>query len=181
MAQTQRLLSTIFDLLADNTTQLISPADLRDAIETLRNGHGEISVTSPGATTVAAVDTWYAAAGTFALTSPNHNWTLENGNQLTYGGNSKRLCHIAMSFSMTCASSSQVLGVAVGKNGSVITPSIIRRKIGTGSDVGAAAAHAFIEVEAGDYLQALVLNETSAANITLETCNLFVMDMPALT
>ena len=50
MVDTQRSLSAIQTLFADNTAGAISPQDLRDAVETLRMGHGEIYVSSTAAT-----------------------------------------------------------------------------------------------------------------------------------
>lgn len=178
MADTMRTLAALASLLADNSTGLISPQDLRDALlASIPPGHGEISVTSPSATTLSDTSTWVQVAGTYALTSGAMHWEMTSNGRLYYTGAEDRMCHIALSVSMTCGSSNQVTEWGVGKNGTILTPSIVQRKIGTGTDVGSTAVHAFTTISNGQYLTGLCRNTTGANNVTATTLNLFVMDM----
>jgi hypothetical protein len=65
----------------------------------------------------------------------------------------------------------------MAKNGTVITPSIISRKISTGADVGTGALHALTSVETNDYLTIVMRGDTDTTNATLSTANVFAMDM----
>jgi hypothetical protein len=178
MADTMRSLATLATLLADNASGAISAQDLRDAVlATIQPGHGEISVTSSAETTISAVDTWYDAAGTFALSSNAMNWDMNTNGQLRYTGAAGRVAHIAASFSMTAAGNNKNMSLCVAKNGTAITPSIVNRLIGTGTDEGTGAMHAFIDMTTNDYLTVQIRNNTDNVNATLTTVNLFAMDM----
>ena len=56
MAQTERLMATINDLLSDNTAQEISPQDLRDALASLQ-GYGSILLAPNGSVDINGVGT----------------------------------------------------------------------------------------------------------------------------
>jgi len=177
MADTQRLLSALLLLLEDNTSGQVSPQDIRDLVMTLLNGHGEISITAAAATAVLVQNTWYPVAGTWALTPENVNWDMNTNGQLRYTGTAKRCCHIAVSMSFTSAGNNIRYEWCVGLNGAPITPSIIRNKVGTGADVQSSAAHAFADVDPGDYLELMVRNIDGVDDPTAVTGNLFSMDM----
>jgi len=171
MADTQQTLTALLALLADNITEAISAQDVRDIVETLRNGHGEISVS------ITSTSSYFPDAGTYTLSANDHNWDMSTNGQLRYIGTAPRAMIANCSFSMTSAGNNQVAELVITKNGTPLTPSVVRRKIGTGSDVGTGALHAFTSVVNGDYLDVRIRNTTSTANLTLETCNLFAMDM----
>lgn len=178
MADTMRSLSTLATLLADNSAGNISPQDLRDAVlATVQPGHGEIYISSSAETSIAAADTWTDVSGTFTLSADNMNWDMNTNGQLRYTGAADRVAHIAMSFSMTAAGNNKNISLGVAKNGTIITPSIVNRQIGTGADEGTGAVHAFIAMSTNDYLTAEVRNNTDDVNVTLTTINLFAMDM----
>lgn len=184
MADTARTIAAMASLLADNSSGAISAQDIRDLMETLHPGHGELYVSSASATSFSDSTTYVPAAGTWTLSSGGHNWDESAGNgKLTYTGTPNRVCHIASSFSIISSANSQVIYTAIAKNGSNITPSIVSRKIGTGADVGAVALHATTTVSTGDYLTVQLRNSswTSAQTVTLNEGNLFVMSMPTAT
>ena len=178
MAETMRSISELQTLLADNVSGDISPQDLRDAvIATVQPGHGEIYVSASAETAIVSSDVWYPASGTFTLSTPAMNWDMNTNGQLRYTGAADRVAHIALSFSMTAAANNKNMSVAVAKNGTVLTPSIVNRQIGTGSDEGTGAVHAFTTMSTNDYLTAVIRNNTDTTDATLTTVNLFAMDM----
>lgn len=178
MADTMRSLATLETLLADNTTGDISPQDLRDALlATVQPGHGEIYISSSVATTFSDLVTWVQVAGNYSISSPASNWAMTQNGRLYYTGAADRVLHIAMSISMTSAGNNQVTEFGVGLDGTILTPSIVQRKIGTGADVGSTAAHAFTTISNGSYIAGMCRNTTSTATVTATTLNLFVMDM----
>lgn len=172
MADTKRSLADIYTLLANNSSGAISAQDMRDAIITLASDHGEIHVTSASATTISDTTSYFDAAGTYALDS-GVDWDMDTNGQLRYTGTPDRYVEATASFSVTAATNNQVLHFGIAKNGTELTASDIQRKVGTGADVGAGMVHGFTTVSTNDYLTVEVRNETSAANVTFETCELF--------
>lgn len=181
MAETQRTISDLQTLLADNTSGDISPQDSRDVMETLRAGHAEIYIATPAATTFTDSTSYEVVAGTWALSSGAYNWTMDVNGQLKYTGVANRMVHIAVSISMSSSANQMIPYVAVAKNGTRLVPSTIIRKMGSAGDIGSTALHAFTSVATDNYLEIIVRNSTwtAAQTITLDTANLFVMDMAA--
>ena len=178
MVDTKRTLTAIYALLADNTTGLISPQDIRDTVATLAPGHGELSITASAATTISTADTFTAVAGTYALSGNAMNWDMNTNGQLRYTGTPDRVVHIANSLSFTTAGNNKVMEIAVAKNGTPIASSTVSRKTGTSGDVGSTAVHAFTSVSTNDYLTVMISNTTDTVDSTVTYLNLFAMDMP---
>ena len=57
------------------------------------------------------------------------------------------------------------------------TTTIIERKVGTGSDIGAAAVNGMFELAENDYLELWVANETTGGNITIEFMNFQIAEV----
>ena len=64
------------------------------------------------------------------------------------------------------------------KNVTTPLPAQVKRKVGTGADLGAASVHADAVLSENDYVELKVANTTSISNITLENAYCFVMGMP---
>jgi hypothetical protein len=179
MAQTQRSLAELFALLADNSTGAIDPADLRDVVETLRNGVGEISITAASPVVVTVQNTWQEnSEATWAASANLLNWAMTVNGRLYYTGPSERMCHIAATLEVDLTSGGPgVAQMAIAKNGTVITTSITQQTIDTGVTHEATAIHAYTMAETGDYLSIMVRNTSATADIGIDFAQLFVMDM----
>ncbi len=179
MADTQRTLAQLQTLLANNVTGAISAQDLRDMLESLRNDHGEICVTSAVETPIAVQNTWYTTeAGTWSLTGATaHNFSMDTNGRLQYDGAETRTFHIACSVSLLSASNNKVYELGVGVDGTVNVPSIVRRKIATGADVGSTAVHGLVALAPSSYLGLMIRNITDTTNATVSLSNLFAMGM----
>ena len=178
---TQRTTAAIAALLADNSTALISPQDLRDALDSWRNGHGQIYVPAAAAAAVTISDTtsyFEATAPAWTLSAGGHMFDESGGNgRLTYIGNEPMTAHIALSMSMTVGGTSDITHWRIGVNGTPDEASEIQRKVGTGADVGALAAHLITTVTNGDYISVWCRNSSNTDDITVETANLQVVSM----
>jgi len=176
MAQTQRSMSALFTLLADNTTRAISATDLRDAVESLRQREGESYISSAAATVVASTGVYVKAAGTSTLVAGAYEFDDDSGtdNRLMYTGAETVHCDVGAVISMTSVASNQVICFKIAKNGVVIDSSEVQRKVGTGSDVGALVCRASTDLDTGDYVELWVTNNTTSGNVTVELCNLHV-------
>ncbi len=178
MADTQRTVAQLQTLLPNNITGAISPQDLRDLLVSLQNDHGEISVTSAAETTIDTVDVWVESSGTWELTAAISNrFSMPVNARLRYDGAETRLMHIACSISVISAGNGKIYEFAIGLGGTPNIPSITRRKIAAGADVGATAVHAFIAMAPGEYLSLMVRNVTDNTNVTVSLSNLFAMGM----
>jgi len=175
MADTARTKAALAAILADNTSGAISPQDVRDFLETMHPSFGSLYFSSAAATTITVAGTFYKAAGTTTQVSANR-FTVGT-NRLTYTGTPTIHTHIAASYSMTTAGTNDILGIAIAKGGSVLTHSILKRKIGTGSDVGAAACHADVSLATNEYIELWVTNYDATATVTLDLGYLFILGM----
>lgn len=153
----------------------ITPSDMRDYIDSVVMPFGSLSMTTPAATTVSVAGTYVKAAGTTTISS-----TVEEvsdgsvNNRLIYTGTPDRHFMIEASVSMTTASNSQIVGMKIAKNGTVLDDTIVRRKVGTGSDLGAAGVQGDVQLSTNDFIELWITNESSASTVTIETLNLFI-------
>jgi len=134
--------------------------------------HGELYATNNSTeTTVSANDTWYQFTET--VVGNCHGTTCSattDDIDMTYAGSYR----VVASMSLTSPSGNQYIRMSVGVNGTTQDKCDIRRKVGTGGDVGAAAISCMLDLAAGDDIELYVLNESSTANILIEYLNLSV-------
>ncbi len=182
MADTQRTVSAVLALLADNTSGNISPQDLRDGMVSWRNAHGQIFIAAADAAAVTISDT----TSYFEVTTPV--WTESSGlhlfdesggnGRLTYTGTVPTVVHVACSISFTSGSNNQVTHWRIGLTGTTDPASEAQRKIMTGTDVGSTALHLVTTMSTNDYLSLWVRNASGSNNVTVEVANLQCMSMP---
>lgn len=182
MADTQRSVSDILALLADNTSGNISPQDIRDAFATWRMGMGQIYIPSGSGAAITISDTtnyFEATTPTWSLSSGGFWFNESGGNgRLTYTGTADVMVHAAATISFTTASNLQVVHWRLGKNATPDPAAEAQRKVGTGTDVGSTAIHLVTSMSTGDYLSLWVRNATTATNATLVVANLQAVTMP---
>jgi len=183
MADTQRSVSSILALLADNTSGDISPQDIRDAFVSWRMSHGQIyvPVASAAAVTISNTSSYFEATEpAWTLSSGAHLFDESSGNgRLTYTGAVTSTIHVACTISMTCASNNQVLHARLGVDGTTDETSEVIIKVGTGADVVSTAAHLLIDISPGSHISLWLRNETSSANITIQAANIQCVGMSA--
>jgi hypothetical protein len=183
MAQTQRTVSEIYALGADNIGKAISPQDLRDALATWRPGHGQIYVAAAdrAAINIVGVGAYVeVTAPAWTLSADGHLFDESDGNgRLTYIGVADVMVHIVCTVSVTCGADNQVTHWRLGKNATTDAASEIKRKIGTGADVGALAVITVQPMSTGDYVSLWCRNSTAINDITVEVATLQAMTMPA--
>ena len=177
MADTQRTSAAILAILADNATGDISAQDMRDTFVTTSPDHAELYVSTAAATTVSVKDTWYPISGTWTLSAGAKNFTESVNGQLLFGGDATRHFLISSAVSMS-GGNGDTLEFGIGIDGTIWTPSIIRRKLGS-VDVGAAAVSALVSLAAGSYVVLMGRNTSNTTNFTVNLSNLSVMGMVA--
>jgi hypothetical protein len=104
------------------------------------------------------------------------NFTVDNTNKrVTYTGTATRKMHVIISFSMTSSQSTEICRFRLAKNGTTIAATEIERKIGTGSDVGAAAVSGIVSMATNDYIEMFGTLDTSTSDtITVEAANISI-------
>lgn len=162
--QTQAELDALF---ADNDTGDISPARLRDFVESCVPSAGAVHFTDSAATPIATVDTWTKAANASELLG-DKRFDMPASNRLRYTGTKTARARVIATLSFSCAANNQVLAFAIFINGVIHDPSVIRTKLATGADVQAVTIMAYAELELDDYVEVFVFNDTSDADITVE-------------
>lgn len=145
----------------------ISENDVRDLIVSLASAQGGYARNALAATTIVTPGTYVKAAGT---TSSHMLYEMTSGidNRLVYTGTPNRNFLFWGTMSMTTASNNQVVGAKFAKNGVVDDDSVVRRKVGTGADIGAIPILGSFELATNDYVELWVTNETSATTVTLD-------------
>lgn len=177
MPDTERTQAQIIALLPDNTNGEISPQDLRDFVVSAAPPHGSFSRLVAAATTIGTAGVYVKAAGTTSVGPNMKDFTMPVDGRLTYIGAPDRHFHVVVSASFTVANNNKVIGLKVAKNGTPLDPSIQRRKVATGADIGSTAVHADVILSTNDYLELYVTNETDTVSPTIDELYFFVMGM----
>lgn len=174
---TQRTYSELVALFPDNTSGAISPQDIRDFLESVRTVHGSLNLVTPAATTINVAGTYELINGVMVSGTHNALMTADASGRLTYNGASERHFHIVASISMTSQNNNQTVGFRIARNGVSDPVTQIRRRVGTGSDVGAVAIHGDEVLSNGDYIEVFATNYTSTGSLTVEDFYFFAMGM----
>ena len=177
MANTQRTLSQVLALLADNATGDISAQDMRDAVLSLASDHAGMYISTSAATTISTVDVWVDEGSTWTLSPDSHNFSEDTDGRLQYDGAASRHVHVTASASVTSSGNGKTYEIGIAKNGTVYTPSISQRKIVIGTEVGDVSVTAMIPMDTGDYLTLQVRNVTDDTNATITKANIVAMGM----
>lgn len=174
---TQRTYSELITQFPDNTTGLITPADMRDFIDSVEVPHGRVSLATPVETDITQIGLYTKVNGIFVAGPYSHLTTPDTTGRITYIGPSQRHFHLVTSVSMTCAGNNQTVSFRMAVNGTTDASTQLRRRIGTGTDIGSTALHGDELLTTNDYVELYVANLTSTANITIQDCYFFMVGM----
>lgn len=132
-------------------------------------GWAEMHFVDPGtATPIAVPATFVKAANVSTLIDGTANIGMTADNRLENVGDEVIPVLVLATLSFKCAANNQVLAFAFAVDGAVHVPSIVRTKIGTGTDIQAVTITIQVDLAPGDYVEVWVSNDTGANNITIE-------------
>jgi len=135
--------------------------------------HGECYISSSGVT--AATTSYKAVAATTFADGALNNFTHGADGVLTYTGAETQHFLVTVVYSVTSSVNNKITTFALKVNSDTpLAKSEIRRKIGTGADVGAAALCSLIELSTGDTLGVVVKLDATTTNLTVEKMNFSV-------
>jgi hypothetical protein len=158
----------------------------RDELQ--RFDRAELSLSAPVTITISDTTNYFPLEHANLQIAHAYNFAISS-NRLTYTGTEPRLLWMMAAISMTCAGNSQLLYMQWAENGSDLSQTRITRKIGSGTDegaaplvgmqdVGAAPLVGMHTISANDYVAVEFRNSTTTANITVEQMNATVFAMP---
>ncbi len=185
MVDTIRSLAAIVALLADNTSGEISPQDMRDKLVSLAIQHGQLSVAGNAVATTTADTGVYVEADVtgVALSEQSQviagvdDFDMPAAGRLRYLGAETRMFHVSATFSFITASNLQEIHFELAKSGTVSTQAEVRRKTGTGSDVGSSAIHWITSLAQNEYVSLFLKNISSTTEVTIVSYNLQAVGM----
>ena len=152
MADTIRTKTALLSLLADNTAGDISTQDVRDMLVSVFGVYGSIylkdgSTAQTSIGTTPAKMTGFAADGVSAGTTPDHT-----NDQITVGTDGVYAIFFQNSFSGT-VSADFTFFIRIGGAESIYG---VRRKLGTGGDVGSVSMLGLLSLSASDVITVYV-------------------------
>ncbi len=175
MVDTARTLAALVTLLADNSAGGISAQDLRDLLVSLQNDQGEMYISTSAELTIGTKDVWVpaeASTWTFETDPVAKDFSMGTNGRLQYDGAETRNVVVHAHMSMISPANLKTYEFALGIDGSVHTSTIIRRKIGTGADVGAAGISGIVEMTSGSYVGLMARCISDDSNVQLVLANI---------
>jgi hypothetical protein len=163
MPDTRKSKSDLQAQLPDNTVELISPQDLRDFLVTALGGYSSIYV-NDGAVAQAGISASPIIVTGFTTIGAEDGFT---GDPLTNNRITVDIdCAVKVQFNCSfLGTSNKEFRFHIYKNGAP-TGFGFHRKLGTGTDVGAAPAGGTIDCSAGDYIDVRVSSPDGGLSIT---------------
>ena len=154
----------------------ITAQDIRDLIVSMKQSNASFYMATPAATTIAAAGTYYKAAGTTTFEDATADLTDDSGtsNRIKYIGTPARHCEVAASVSLTCASSNDIVGFRIAKNGVTLADTTARVKLGTGTDINNISLIAHMDLALNDYIELWCTNESTTGAITVQNCHVII-------
>ncbi len=179
MVDAIRTLAESKTILGNNSTRDISEQDMRDILVSLAMQHGQLSVAGNAVATTIPDNTDFHECDVTGVALSNQSAILGTDDfdmlgdgQLRYLGVETRMFRITCTVSFTSASNIQEIHMELAKSGVVSTEAEIRRKVGTGSDVGTGAISWITTLATNEYISLFAKNVTGANDITIVSYNL---------
>ena len=132
---------------------------------------GNMYITTPALTVIAAVNTPVKVLGT--TTSTNlYRVTHPANNRLTYSGSKTRSFQVSSSMSITQPNNNRYFSFYIAKNGVVIPESRQDIKVVSSTDQVSLTIACRVTLAPGDYVEVWVENQAATSDVTVETMNL---------
>jgi hypothetical protein len=174
MAETPKVLAALLAQLPDNTTGLISPEDIRDAVVSLFPSRGQLDLTASAQTTFAATDTWYKLAGTTALdaTLGQDGFSQASNNEIRATKAVNQVLLITANVELVCASNNKTFGITFAKNGVAITGIHVSAVLSDSGKGYGFSITGLLPTSQNDTISVFVRNETDTTAVTATSLTL---------
>lgn len=160
--------------------------DLNDKGITNATDYCEMSIlpANKAASDAITATTYLKIAGTTTAGEASTDFTVTttSGGRITYDGATTKKFKVTVTFSMTSTQSNEVSRFRLATAGDATTAAAqkteIQRKLGTGSDSGAAAISGIFELATNGYVELwCTLDASTADTITVESMNMLVTEV----
>lgn len=174
MAETPKVLSALLAQLPDNTTGLISPEDIRDAVVSLFPSRGQLDLTASAATTFAATNTYYKLAGATALdqTLGQDGFSQAANNELRATKAVNQVLLVTANIELVCGSNNKTYGICFAKNGTAITTAHVSAILSDSNEGYGFTLTSLIPTSQNDTISVFVRNETDTTAVTATSLTL---------
>ena len=132
---------------------------------------GELYLTTPTATSIAAANNWYKVSGTTTLIAGGSNFSMPSNNRLTYGGAVSRKIFVSVSSSLQ-GSNGDEIKIAIAKNGVHVDSSIVQVTVTGASNTQHLSSQSIVELGNGGYVEVFVLNASGTGAVTFDFLNI---------
>lgn len=170
MAETPKVLSALLAQLPDNTTGLISPEDIRDAVVSLYPSRGQIVHTANGTTTFASLGQYVPTVVTTALdTSVCSSCVSQPSNGvLKLLKNVNQVALVNATLEILPSGNNQKYSFTFAKNGTAVTELAYTAYYGNlgGNAVGVFLS-GLLAMTYNDELSVVIKNDTSTTSLTI--------------
>ncbi|MCK5432151.1 MAG: hypothetical protein KAJ03_05370 [Gammaproteobacteria bacterium] len=147
--------------------------DLLKFLDSLRPSWGANTMQgNASGTTIGAQSTYVLAAGTFVPGSSSADMTMTAAGRFTYSGAGPIRGVLRGGIGILCGTASQIVSVAVAKNGTVIASTEISAFATTVSQPVALPVMGEVDMVATDYLELFVTNDSAANDVTVVDASL---------
>jgi len=130
------------------------------------------------ATTISIINTWYKIAGTTTISTAERFNDDNTNNRLLYKGQESQKVLINFSGNFIDGAGTPIAQIAIAKNGSIETPTIMRVDLKHSGGADNVSISAILTLDRDDYLEVFIRNTTNTNNIT---CNFGQMTVIGLT
>lgn len=174
MAETPKVLSALLAQLPDNTTGLISPEDIRDAVVSLFPSRGQLDLTASASTTFAVTNTWYKLAGTTALDTSlgQDGFSQASSNEIRATKAVNQVLLVTANVELVCGSNNKAFGITFAKNGTAINGIHVSAVLSDSNKGYGFSITALIPTALDDTISVYVRNETDTTAVTATSLTL---------
>jgi hypothetical protein len=151
----------------DTPNSLIFTDDAGDDFDLVHTPHASIYVTTSITNTANGTPAKLAGAGVTASNIVSE-FTHTTPNRITYTGATTKIFTISASMTITHSASNVIQTLSFAKNGTNIANSSIRRKIGTGGDIGASSLEWTVSLATNDYIEVFCDSDTAGTSTVSE-------------
>ena len=169
MAETPKTLAALLAQLPDNTTGLISPEDIRDAVVSLYPSRGQIVHTTSAVTTIAQLNSYTPLATVTALDTDvcSSCVSMPSNGVLKLLKNVTQVVLVNATLEILPAANNQKLTFTFAKNGTAIPSLAFTQFYGNlGGNPAGVFLSGLVPMTGNDELSVVVKNETSTNGLT---------------
>jgi hypothetical protein len=168
MAETPKVLSALLAQLPDNTTGLISPEDIRDAVVSLFPSRGQLDLTATAQTTFATTNTYVKLAGTTALdvSLGQDGFSQASSNELRATKAVNQVLLVTANVELVCTANNKSFGITFAKNGTPLSNVHVSAILSDSNEGYGFSLTALVPTAQNDTISIYIRNETDTTAVT---------------